>query len=353
MENVLEGRRIVPTLAVVLLAAGQGTRMLSRRQKILHEVGGRPMVLHAFEAAAAVASVKPVLVVAPGEEGVGRLMGERADYVIQPQQLGTGHATLMAAPVLQGRAGQVIVTYGDMPLLRAETMARLAQTQAETGAAVVLLSVYGEPSSSFGRVARDADGRVQEIVEVAEAKRRPERDALLAIRELNAGVYCFAADWLWRYLPTLPLRQARTGPEYYLTDMVSLAVQQGLLVEAIATDDPDECLGAGTRQELVVVEKAFRRRANARWLAAGVTLIDPDATYIDQTVTIGRDTIIWPNTFLQGNCVIGEECVIGPNAILRDAEVGNGCRIEQAVVEKAIILDGMKVGPFVHVKRET
>lgn len=311
------------------------------------------MVLHAFEAAAAVATVKPVLVVAPGEEGVGQLIGERAAYVIQPEQLGTGHATLMAAPVLQGRADQVIVTYGDMPLLRPETMTRLAQTQAQTGAAVVLLSVFGEPSSSFGRVVRDAGGRVEEIVEVAEAKRRPEADALLAIRELNAGVYCFAASWLWACLPALPLRQARTGPEYYLTDVVGLAVQQGLLVEAIATDNPDECLGAGTRQELVVVEKAFRRRANARWLAAGVTLIDPDATYIDQTVIIGQDTVIWPNTFLQGQTNIGEECIIGPNAILRDAEVGRGCWIEQAVVEKAAILDGLKVGPFSYVKRET
>jgi bifunctional UDP-N-acetylglucosamine pyrophosphorylase/glucosamine-1-phosphate N-acetyltransferase len=144
------------------------------------------------------------------------------------------------------------------------------------------------------------------------------------------------------------LRQARSGEEYYLTDMVGLAVAQGRLVEARMVEDADECLGAGTRAELVLVEKAFRRRANARWLAAGVTLIDPEATYIDQTVTIGRDTVIWPNTYLQGQTVIGGECVIGPNTIVRDSTLGRGCRVEQAVVERCQLGDGVIVPPFSH-----
>lgn len=338
------------TLAVVLLAAGQGTRMHSRKQKILHEVGGKPMVLHVFEAAVAVADVAPVLVVGPDEDGVRALIGDGAEYVVQPEPLGTGHATMVAEPALQGRADQVIVTYGDMPLLRSETLARLAQKQAETGAAVVMLSGLGSPDSSFGRVVRDEDGRVREIVEVAEARQRPDTSRLLAIRELNVGVYCFDAGWLWQHINALPLRQARSGREYYLTDMVGLAVEQGRAVEALVSDDADEYLGAGTRQELVAVEKAFRRRANAYWLAHGVSLVDPEATYIDPDVTIGQDTVIWPNTYLQGDTIVGEDCVLGPNVILRNARVGNGCRVEQAVVENTAVADGVTVEPFSHVR---
>lgn len=334
------------TLAVVILAAGQGTRMNSKKQKILHEVGGKPMVQHAFEAATAVADLSPVMVVGPGEAGVHALLGDAADYVVQPEQLGTGHAALMARPVLQGRAAQVIVTYGDMPLLRAATLARLARVQSETHAAVVMLSVVGEPSSSFGRVVRGTDGSVAEIVEVAEARQRPNAAELLDIRELNAGVYCFDGPWLWANIGSLPIRQARSGQEYYLTDMVATAVAQGRKVEAIAVEDADECLGAGTRRELVDVEQAFRRRANARWLDAGVTLIDPDTTFIDQDVTIGRDTVIWPNTYIQGKSVIGCDCVLGPNTIIRSAWLEDGCQVAQAVVENTTLDAGTLVEPF-------
>ena len=332
-------------IAVVLLAAGQGVRMNSKKQKILHEVGGRPMVLHAFLAAEAVADLPPVLVVGPSETGVQALIGDRASYVIQPEALGTGHATRMAAAALRGRADQVIVTYGDMPLLRAETMRRLADAQRESGAAVALLSVPGEPASSFGRVARDELGRVREIVEVAEARRRPDADELLAITELNAGVYCFDGDWLWANIDNLPLRQARRGPEYYLTDLIEMAVGRGRGVVAVMADDPDEGLGAGTRAEMVEVERAFRRRVNNHWLAHGVTLVEPDATYIGPDATIGRDTVIWPNTFLQGRTVVGEDCAIGPNAILRDTTVGDRCRLEQLFLEGDAVPDDTTARP--------
>lgn len=338
------------SLAVVLLAAGQGTRMQSKKQKILHEVSGKPMVLHIFEAAESVATLPPVVIVGPDADDVRRLLGSRAAYAVQAEPLGTGHATMMAAPLLTGQADQVIVTYGDMPLLRAETLARLAQVQAETGAAVALLSVLGETTSSFGRVVRGEDGSVREIVEVAEAKRRSDTAAILAIPELNVGVYCFDAAWLWNTIPHLPLRQARSGQEYYLTDMIELAVGEERRVEAMVTADPDEGLGAGTRAELVAVEKAFRRRTNAHWLANGVTLVDPDTTYIDPDVHIGQDSVIWPNTYVQGKSTIGEACIIGPNAIIRNAHIGRGCRVEQAVVENTMLADGTAVAPFQYVR---
>lgn len=330
-------------LAVILLAAGQGTRMKSRKQKILHEVGGRPMVMHAFLAAEEVAGLPPVIIVGPNEKGVQALIGDRAMYAIQPQALGTGHATMMAADLLRGQADQVIVTYGDMPLLLSETLQRLADMQRETNAAVVLLTVPGEPSSSFGRVVRDESGDVVEIVEVAEARRRSNAAELLAITELNAGVYCFDNNWLWANIAFLPIRQARSGSEYYLTDLIGMAVAGDRRVAAIMAADPDEGLGAGTRAEMVEVERAFRRRVNRHWLDNGVTLVEPDVTYIGPDVTIGMDTIIWPNTFLQGHTIIGEDCILGPNVILRDVRVGQGCRIEQVLLEGVDLADGSTV----------
>lgn len=336
------------TLAVVLLAAGHGTRMNSKTQKVLHDVGGKPMVLHVFEAAEAVADLKPVVVIGAGEQGVPQLLDGRAEYVVQEDRLGTGHATLVARDTLAGRADQLLVTYGDMPLLRAETMIRLADTQADSGAAVAMLSILGDPDSAFGRVVRDSAGHVAEIVEVAEARLRDDTEAILAIRELNAGVYCFDAPWLWENLPNIPLRQARNGPEYYLTDMIGLAVAQGRLVEAVVSSDPDECLGAGTRAELVKVERAFRSRANRTWLEAGVTLLDPATTYIDQDVTIGQDTVICPNTHLQGQTTVGQDCILGPNAVIRDSRIGSSCRVEQAVVAGVELEAGTVVEPFTY-----
>ncbi len=334
------------TLAIVLLAAGQGTRMNSRYQKILHQVGGKPMVQHVFEAAAQVADLPPVLVVGPGADGVRALLGDQAVYVVQAEQSGTGHATMMAEAALKGQATQVIVTYGDMPLLRAKTLRRLATMQAETMAPITMLTVMGDPASSFGRVVRSEDGSVREIVEVAEARKRPNSESLLNTREQNVGVYCFDADFLWANIHALPARQARSGTEYYLTDLIDTAVRQYRRVAAVITDDPDEGLGAGTRAELVAVEKAFRRRANAHWLAHGVTLIDPDSTYIDPDVQIGQDTVIWPNSYLQGNTAVGADCIIGPNTILRDAQVGDGSRVEMAMVVKATVAAGTAVPPF-------
>lgn len=333
-------------LAVVILAAGHGVRMRSRKQKVMHEVGGKPMIAHAFDAACSLSEQKPVIVVGPGEQGILQRFGPDADFVEQVDRLGTGHATLMAAPLLQGKTARVLVTYGDMPLLRRETLAGLVHWQEETGAAVVMLSVMGRPDSSFGRVVRDEFGKIQGILEAADAAQRPDAERLLAIREQNVGVYCFAAPWLWENLPHLPRREAREGPEYYLTDMVEFAVRQGRRVEALTAADPDESLGAGTRAELVLVEKAFRRRANQKWLAAGVTLIDPDVTYIDQDVIIGQDTVIWPNTYIQGSSVIGDECVLGPNTIIRNAHIGPGCRVEQAVVANAVLPAHSLVQPF-------
>lgn len=336
-------------LAVVILAAGKGTRMNSKRQKLLHDVGGKPMIQHVFDTAVAVSQYPPVLVLGKGGDQIQARFQDRACYVTQTEKLGTGHATRMATDLLHGRSRQVAVLYGDMPLLKAETLAELARKQTKTGAAIIMLSVMGEPESSFGRVVRNAYGHVREIVEVADARKRPNSTALLNIREHNAGVYCFDADFLWQNLPQLPQHIARDGnPEYYLTDMIGLAVEQGRMVEALTTDDEDECLGAGTRAEMVPVEQAFRRRAVRFHQEHGVTIMDPASTFIDQGIEIGQDTIIWPNTYLQGQTVIGEDCVIGPNSIVRSSILGHGCHVEQAVIEEVVLPAHETVRPFTH-----
>ncbi|MEM7334946.1 MAG: NTP transferase domain-containing protein [Chloroflexota bacterium] len=331
------------TLSIILLAAGKGTRMNSKYQKILHEVGGKPMVQHIFEAAVEVSDNKPVLVVSHDEDGVQSLFGETAVYVEQAEKLGTGHATQMAKSLMAGKSGQVIVTYGDMPLLRPETLIRLAKRQSETKAVMSLLTVAGSPESSFGRIVRGEGEQVLEIVEVAEVRRREVPDKWLNIRELNVGVYCFDAEFLWQNIDNLPQRQARNGIEYYLTDMVETAVSQNKRVEPVLLKDIDECLGAGTRQELVDVEKAFRQRANQKWLTQGVTLIDPDATYIDQDVIIGKDTVVWPNSFIQKGTTIGEDCIIGPNTTLRASKIGQQCVVEQALLHNQEIPDHTEI----------
>ena len=336
-------------LAVVILAAGHGTRMNSKRQKLLHEVGGKPMIQHVFDTAVSTAQYPPVFVTGKGGDKLRDWFQEQAFYVKQTEKLGTGHATRMATDLLQGQSKQVAVLYGDMPLLKANTLAELAAKQAETGAAVIMLSVMGKPESAFGRVVRNAYGHVREIVEVAEARRRSNTTALLNIQEHNAGVYCFDAAFLWENLPHLPQHIARDGNiEYYLTDMIGLAVAQGRMVEAMTTDDADECLGAGTRAEMVPVEQAFRHRAVRYHQENGVTIMSPDSTFIDQGVEIGQDTVLWPNTFIQGKTMIGEDCVIGPNTIIRKATLGRGCRVEQAVVENVTLEDGKIVTPFTH-----
>jgi bifunctional UDP-N-acetylglucosamine pyrophosphorylase/glucosamine-1-phosphate N-acetyltransferase len=339
-------------LAIVILAAGHGTRMKSRRQKVLHEVGGKPMVQHVVDTAWIVAGWKPFLVVGPKETGARDLFGDRVATVIQEERLGTGHAVQMAAPVLAGEAEQVLVMYGDMPLLRPETLQLLAQKQAATGAALSMLTMIGPPDSTYGRILRDEDGGVCEIMEVAQAGRRPDAEAILAIRELNVGVYCFQAEWLWANVPHLPLRQARSGVEYYLTDLVEMAINQGRAVEAVILEDADEGLGAGTRAELAQVEAAFHRRTTRKWLEAGVTLVDPAATYIDPTVTIGQDTIVWPNTFIQSGSVIGRDCRIGPNTILRAVSLGDGCCVEQIVLEGVTLPANTTLPPFTYMTAE-
>jgi bifunctional UDP-N-acetylglucosamine pyrophosphorylase/glucosamine-1-phosphate N-acetyltransferase len=327
----------------ILLAAGQGTRMKSSLPKVLHPICGQPMIEYALRAAWEASTEVPVVVIGYGADAVREFLGDAARCVIQDPQLGTGHAVLQAEPILRGNTDLVLVTYADMPLLRTETLTRLVETQKKNRGPATMVTVVAANPRGFGRVVRGPDGSVQAIVEEAAATSEQ-----LSINELNVGAYCFRAEWLWDALGRIPV--SKKG-EYYLTDTIEMAAKAGLKVKAIVSDDLVETIGVNTRVHLAEAEAAMRKRINTAHMLAGVTIVDPAATYIEPGVTIGRDTVIWPNTHLRGETVIGEGCAIGPETIITDSTIGNSCKILKSVLEGALLEDGVDMGPFARLRK--
>jgi bifunctional UDP-N-acetylglucosamine pyrophosphorylase/glucosamine-1-phosphate N-acetyltransferase len=331
-------------VTAVLLAAGQGTRMKSDVPKVLHPLCGRPMLWHVLEALKSVITEKPVVIVGHGAEEVKKYVGDAADCVLQEPQLGTGHATMQAESLLKGKTDYVIVTYADMPLLRGETFKRLVETQRANPGPFSLLTVIADDPRGFGRIVRKEDGTVDAIVE--EYVATPEQQA---IKELNVGAYCFKADWLWDALQRIE-KNPKKG-EYYLTDIVEIAVRADLPVQAVVHDDFIETIGINTRVHLSEAEAALRLRINREHMLNGVSMMDPTSTYIEVGVKIGRDTTIMPNTYLHGNTVIGERNAIGPNTIIRNTTIGNDCKVLASVVEGAVLEDDVDMGPFARLRK--
>ena len=331
-------------VTAVLLAAGQGTRMKSSLPKVLHPLCGKPMVWHVLEALKSAATEKPVVVVGHGSEEVTGYVGDSALTVLQEPQLGTGHAAMQAEDVLKGKTDYVIVTYADMPLLRGETFKRLVETQRLNPGPFSLLTVVADDPRGFGRVVRKEDGTVEAIVEEYVATLEQQQ-----IKELNVGAYCFKADWLWEALHRIP-KNPKKG-EYYLTDIVEIAVKDNVPVQAVVHDDFIETIGINTRVHLSEAEAALRQRINREHMLNGVSMRDPVSTYIDAGIKIGRDTTILPNTYIHGKTEIGEGNVIGPNTIIRNTRVGNRCTILASVLEGAVLEDDVDMGPFARLRK--
>ena len=331
-------------VTAVLLAAGQGTRMKSSLPKVLHPLCGKPMLWHVLEALKEAATEKPVVVVGHGAEEVTKYLGDSAQTVLQEPQLGTGHAAMQAESLLRDKTDYVIVTYADMPLLRGETFKRLVETQRLNPGPLSLLTVIAEDPRGFGRIVRKADGTVEAIVE--EYVATPEQQQ---IKELNVGAYCFKADWFWDALHRIE-KNPKKG-EYYLTDIVEIAVKDNLPVQAVLHDDFIETIGINTRVHLSEADAAMRLRINREHMLNGVSMMDPASTYVEAGVKIGRDTTILPNTYIHGRTEIGEGNVIGPNAILRDTKIGNHCKILASVMEGAVLEDDVDMGPFARLRK--
>ena len=329
-------------LAIVVLAAGQGTRMKSGLVKVLHEVAGRPMLGHVLAAAEALTPERLVVVIGRDGEAVAEAFAGRATFVEQGELRGTGHAVQQTEPVLSDLQGDVLVLYGDVPLLRAETLRRLREHKAATGADLAMLS---STLSLPGIVIRDAGGRVERIVEVTDAT-----PAELAVREYNTGVYLVSAELLWKALGRLDDGNAQG--ELYLTDVVGIAVSEGRSVEALVMDDPEEAVGVNTRAELARAGATLRRRTAERLMDDGVAIVDPASTWIDVDVQIGRDTRIDPGVMITGRTQIGERAHVKAHCVIESSELGDevvvgpsahvrpGCRFGR----------GVRIGNFVEVK---
>lgn len=320
--------------------------MRSALPKVLHPLCGRPLLAHVLAVADALGAAETVAVLAADTVAqVRAAFGARYTYVVQSERLGTGHATLQARPALRGRTDDVLVLLGDAPLVRPETARAVVVRRRESGALVALLSFEALPPTGYGRVVRDDAGHVTGLVE--ERNATPEQRA---ITECNSGLMCFDAAWLWEALDRLG-RNPVNG-EYYLTDLVALAVADAGPGAALAllAADPREALGVNDRAQLAEAEAVLRARLLGDLMRAGVSVVDPAATYLDVGVAVGRDTTLHPGTILRGATVVGAGCQIGPYTTLVDTQVGDGARVRYTLVEGAVIAEGADVGPFAHLR---
>jgi bifunctional UDP-N-acetylglucosamine pyrophosphorylase/glucosamine-1-phosphate N-acetyltransferase len=318
--------------------------MRSALPKVMHRVAGRPMVRYVVDAAHALDPVDIVVVVGYRAELVRQALGDGVTYATQAEQLGTGDAVQQAAAVLAGRGGTVLVLNGDTPLLRSETLQQVVDHHNAERAVLTLLTFHPGNPMGYGRVVRDPEtGQVLAVVE--EKEMTPEQHA---IGEVSSGILCFRDEWLW---PNLARLDRHPNGEVYLTDLVAMARNQGQIVSALTASEPLEVIGLDHRPKLAQAEAEMRRRINGAWMLAGVTLVHPETTYIDAGVEIGADTVIWPNTLLQGQTRIGEACTIGPGTVIRDSTIGDQCRVELSVVEQAIMEEGSDIGPFGHLRK--
>ncbi|MGM0368924.1 MAG: bifunctional UDP-N-acetylglucosamine diphosphorylase/glucosamine-1-phosphate N-acetyltransferase GlmU [Bacillota bacterium] len=330
-------------LAIITLAAGKGTRMKSKLPKVLHQVAGKSMVQHAVDTAAELAPVDNTVVVGYKAEKVKQGVTGDLEFVEQEEQLGTGHAVMQAQEKLADFSGSILVLYGDTPLLTAETLANLVQEHQTKDAAASILTTELEEPSGYGRIVREENGTVSEIVEEKDATVQQSK-----IKEVNTGICCFDSQLLWRAIGDLDTDNAQG--EYYLTDVIGILARAGHLVTGVQAQDSRETIGVNTRSHLAQAEKVLRQRTCEQHMAAGVTIIDPDSTYIDSTVEIGRDTIIYPGTFLEGTTTIGSEVIIGPQSRIIDSTIESGVEIESSTIKGSEIEAGTVIGPYAYLR---
>lgn len=325
----------------LVLAAGEGTRMKSDLPKVAHAVLGVPMVTYVVEAARDAGCDRVVVVTGHRAEVVEELLAG-VECVRQDRQLGTGHAVMCARDSLQPD-GSLLVLSGDSPLIRAETIAALVRARETHGAAVAVLTAQVEDPTGYGRIVRDGRGGVSSIVEQKDCT--PDQ---CGIDEVNTGTYCFDAAALFEHLDRLDTDNAQG--EFYLTDMVSLFVTEGLGVTALVVEDPLETLGVNSRVQLAEATKVLQSRINTGHMLAGVTMVDPDLVWIGPAVEIGRDTEILPMTFLMGETRIGSGVTLGPDTRVTDSAIGDGAIVDSSVVVEAEVGEGAKVGPVAYLR---
>ncbi|HBE77019.1 MAG TPA: bifunctional UDP-N-acetylglucosamine diphosphorylase/glucosamine-1-phosphate N-acetyltransferase GlmU [Firmicutes bacterium] len=347
-------------LTSIILAAGQGTRMNSSLPKVLHPLLGRPMLQYIVDASIKVGSSRTIVVVGfEGQQvidtidqghglGQGQAQAQAHDlqYVWQKQQLGTGHAVMMAQEILSKVDGDLLVLYGDTPLLRAETIQELLKTKRTQQAAAAVLTTQLVEPKGFGRIIRNSAGTIQGIIEEKDASTEERK-----ITEVNTGVYCFEIPLLLKALHEITPRNAQG--EYYLTDVIKVMAGKGLRVIGVVTAAAEEVMGPNDRIQLAQTENFLKQAINQRWMSSGVTIQDPSFTYIGPEVEIGRDTTVLPGTFLQGKTIIGEHCIIGPHTKIIDSVIEHHTTVQFSQIVQAHLGPENNVGPYTYVRPGT
>jgi bifunctional UDP-N-acetylglucosamine pyrophosphorylase/glucosamine-1-phosphate N-acetyltransferase len=336
-------------LHALIMAAGKGTRMVSNRAKVLHRLCGVPMLQLIYRSAAALAPEQVFVVIGYDADRVrGILEGYPAQFIVQKEQLGTGHAVMTARNELEKyRNGDLLVLFGDTPRIRVDTLRKLVENHRSTGAATTLLTVHAPDPYGYGRIVRNEEGRIQAIVEEKDASPEVKR-----ITEINPGFYCFQIAPLIESLGRLSNRNAQK--EYYVTDLVEIQHNQGLTVNAILHDDYEELRGINSREQLAELSLALAKEKNRALMAAGVTLIDPDRTYIHLDAVVEKDVTIHPMVSLEGRTTIGEGTVIRAGTRISDSAIGSCVEIlDSCVISECVIGAGCYIGPSAHLHDRT
>ena len=330
----------------VVLAAGQGTRMKSKLYKVLHPVCGKSMVEHVIDNINTLNTNRIVTVVGHGAEMVKETLGNKSEYVLQAEQLGTAHAIQQAEQLLGGLEGTTLVVCGDTPLIRPETMQALFDYHQKTNAKATILTAITDNPTGYGRILRDSTGQVSQIVEQKDAT-----DEQRLVKEINTGTYCFDNRSLFETLKLV--KNDNSQGEYYLPDVIEILQKQGEVVSAYVTNDFDETLGVNDRFALSQAEELMRARINERHMRNGVTIINPATTHISSEAIIGSDTIIKPGTVIEGKTVIGQDCIIGPNSHVVNTTIGDRTTIHSSVLIDSTVGNDTAVGPFAHLRPES
>lgn len=330
----------------VVLAAGQGTRMKSDLYKVLHPVCGKPMVEHVIDHIRGLGIGRIVTIVGHGAETVEETLGEKSEYALQQEQLGTAHAVQQAERLIGDLDGTTIVVCGDTPLIRSETMEELIAHHKTTGAKATILTANADDPTGYGRIIRGESRQVLRNVEQKDAT--PEEQK---VTEINTGTYCFDNRTLFETLKKV--KNNNTQGEYYLPDVVGILQSENALVSAYVTGDFSETLGINDRVVLAEAERVMRRRIAEKHMRNGVTIINPESTYISAAAEIGRDTVLQPGTMIEGHTVIGNKCVIGPNSQIVDSVIGDNTNVHSSVVLSSRIGSTTAIGPFAHIRPDS
>lgn len=330
-------------LMAIVLAAGEGKRMKSKKTKILHEIYGKPMVQWVYQSVKSSEVDEIVFVIGRNSEEVKKCMGNKVSYAMQEKQLGTGHAVIQAQEYLKNKEGQVLIMYGDMPLVTSKTILHAVNYHKEKNNAVTIITAEFDNPAGYGRIIRNNQDDVLEIVEDRDATSEQKK-----IKEINSGIYCFDINALRKALKELDNKNDQG--EYYLTDTIKILIKKGFKAGAVKIKNKDELLGINDRIQLAEAGKVLKKRILDKLMIGGVTFIDPDSTYIDDEVEIGMDTIIHPSTTIKGKTQIGEECIIGSSTRIANSKIGNNVEIKESVVLESCIDNDTKIGPFAHLR---